>query len=154
MIFNEKSSIEKRVYSENLLNIYDSVHVKKKNAQFYSITAAIRVLFMHETINERDISDETRFNFYDTRSIDLHRRMAWDSVFICPFFSKKNRTFWFKRCYPATSILIGTIVLIVFADCNLIVRRPRKLEFCLERTPRGRRYYRSAFESIDFGLSE
>lgn len=143
----------KRVYLENLLNIY-SLHAKKMHNS-YSITAAIIALLMHETINERGISDETRFNFYYTRSIDLHRRMAWDSVFICPpFFSKKSRTFWFKRCYPATSILIGTIVLIVFADCNLIVRRPRKLEFCLERTPRGRRYYRSAFESIDFGLSE
>lgn len=89
MIFNEKSSIEKRVYSENLLNIFLR---EKKMHNFYNITAAIRVSFMHETINEHDIFDKTRFNFYDTRSIDLHRRMAWDSVFICPlFFSKKKK---------------------------------------------------------------
>lgn len=57
----------------------------------YSITAAITALFMHETINGHDICDETRFSFYDTKSIDLHRRMARDSVFICPvFFEKKS----------------------------------------------------------------
>ena len=56
----------------------------------YSIIVAITGLFMHETINGCDISDETRFSFYDTRSIDLHQRMARDSVFICPFFFEKK----------------------------------------------------------------
>lgn len=55
----------------------------------YNIIVAITALFMHETINGRDISDETRFSFYDTWSIDLYQQMARDSVFICLFFRKK-----------------------------------------------------------------
>lgn len=64
--------------------------MQKKMRNSYSITVTIIALFMHETINGRDICDATRFSFYDTRSIDLHRRMARDSVFICPVFFRKK----------------------------------------------------------------
>jgi len=40
-----------------MLNIYDFLRAKKMH-NAYSITAAITALFMHETINDRGISDE------------------------------------------------------------------------------------------------
>lgn len=89
-VFIAKSSIEKKSLFGKFVKYLRFSSCKKKVHNFYSITAAIIALFMHEIINERDISDETRFNFYDTRSIDLHRRMAMGQCFYLSLFFRKK----------------------------------------------------------------